>query len=118
EVLPSIYNAIEMDIVDPASGAKTRLVAEVQQHLGRNRVRAVAMASTDGLTRGASVTDTGAPISMPVGNETLGRIFNVLGDAIDNGPNVSAQCPRLPIHRAAPPFKDLNPETEIFVTGI
>src|SRR3954466_1120134 len=109
EVLPSIYSALEVDIVDPASGAKTRLVAEVQQHLGRNRVRAVAMSTTDGLTRGAVVTDTGAPISMPVGKETLGRIFNVLGEAVDNGPQVSAQCPRMPIHRAAPPFKDLNP---------
>ncbi len=118
EVLPAIYNALEISLEDPATGAKTRLIAEVQQHLGRNRVRAVAMSSTDGLARGVQVIDTGAPIAMPVGRETLGRIFNVIGQAIDNGPQVSEGCPRLPIHRSAPAFKDLNPETEIFVTGI
>ncbi len=118
DVLPQIYNAIEMYITDPGTGAKTKLVAEVQQHLGRNRVRAVAMATTDGLTRGTEVTDLGAPISVPVGPETLGRIFNVLGDTIDNGPQVTKDCPRRPIHAKAPEFKDLNPETEIFVTGI
>ena len=117
-VLPAIYNAINVDIVDPATGAKTLLVAEVQQHLGRNRVRAVAMGSTDGLTRGAVITDTGRAIAMPVGEQTLGRIFNVLGETVDNGAQVTADCPRSPIHRAAPAFKDLNPETEIFVTGI
>lgn len=117
-VLPAIYNALETDVVDPATGVKTRLVAEVQQHLGRNRIRAVAMSTTDGLTRGAQVTDTGRAIAMPVGVETLGRIFNVLGECVDNGPQVSADCKRDPIHRAAPAFKDLNPETEIFVTGI
>jgi F-type H+-transporting ATPase subunit beta len=117
-VLPAIYNAIETELVDPATGARTRLVAEVQQHLGRNRIRAVAMGSTDGLTRGAQVTDTGRAIAMPVGVETLGRIFNVLGECVDNGPQVSAACKRDPIHRQAPAFKDLNPETEIFVTGI
>ena len=117
-VLPAIYNAINVDIVDPATGAKTLLVAEVQQHLGRNRVRAVAMGSTDGLTRGAVITDTGRAIAMPVGDQTLGRIFNVLGETVDNGAQVTADCPRSPIHRAAPAFKDLNPETEIFVTGI
>jgi F-type H+-transporting ATPase subunit beta len=118
DVLPSIYNALEMDISDPATGAKTRLVAEVQQHLGRNRVRAVAMSTTDGLTRGTVVRDTGAAISMPVGTETLGRIFNVLGEAVDNGPQVSAKCERRPIHAKAPSFDSLNPETELFVTGI
>jgi F-type H+-transporting ATPase subunit beta len=118
ESLPPIYHALEMDIVDPGTGAKRRMVAEVQAHLGRNRVRAVAMSSTDGLPRGARVVDLGGPISMPVGTETLGRIFNVLGEAVDNGPEVSAACPRMPIHRLAPEFKELNPETEIFVTGI
>jgi F-type H+-transporting ATPase subunit beta len=117
-VLPAIYNAIETELVDPATGVRSRLVAEVQQHLGRNRIRAVAMGSTDGLTRGAQVTDTGRAIAMPVGVETLGRIFNVLGECVDNGPQVSAACKRDPIHRQAPAFKDLNPETEIFVTGI
>jgi F-type H+/Na+-transporting ATPase subunit beta len=118
DVLPAIYNALEMQVVDPATGAKTRLVAEVQQHLGRNRVRAVAMATTDGLVRGQEVIDTGAPISMPVGKETLGRIFNVLGETVDNGAQVTAACPRSPIHRSAPAFDQLNPETEVFVTGI
>jgi F-type H+/Na+-transporting ATPase subunit beta len=118
DVLPAIYNALEMQIEDFSTNTKSRLVAEVQQHLGRNRVRAVAMSTTDGLTRGTQVTDLGAPISMPVGKETLGRIFNVLGDAVDNGPQMTAACPRMPIHRAAPKFDQLNPETEIFVTGI
>ena len=68
--------------------------------------------------RGAQIVDTGAPVSMPVGDETLGRIFNLLGDAIDNGPEVSDDCPRLPIHRSAPQFDDLTPEDEIFETGI
>ncbi|MEK7413427.1 MAG: F0F1 ATP synthase subunit beta [Planctomycetota bacterium] len=116
--LPAIYNAIEMDVIDPSTGKGTRLVAEVQQHLGRNRVRAVSMSSTDGLVRGQQVTDTGAAISMPVGEETLGRIFNVLGQVVDNGKQVSANCPRRAIHQKAPEFKDLNPETEIFTTGI
>jgi len=117
-ILPAIYNAIEMQITDPSSGAQSKLVAEVQQHLGRNRVRAVAMSTTDGLTRGTAVTDSGAPISIPVGPETLGRIFNVLGDTVDNGPQVSATCERRPIHAKAPAFSELNPETELFVTGI
>ena len=118
DVLPAIYNAIETDIVDPTTGEKTTLVAEVQQHLGRNRVRAVAMATTDGLARGAVVRDTGHAIAMPVGEETLGRIFNVLGECVDNGPQVSSKCVRRGIHSKAPPFDTLNPETEIFVTGI
>jgi F-type H+/Na+-transporting ATPase subunit beta len=118
EQLPGVYSALEMDILDPATGKSTRLVAEVQQHLGRNRVRAVAMATTDGLVRGQQVRDTGAPISVPVGDETLGRIFNVLGEAIDNGDQVTTACPRRAIHQKAPEFKDLNPETEILVTGI
>ena len=118
EQLPPIYNALEMQVTDPATGYTSRLVAEVQQHLGRNRVRAVSMNNTDGLVRGQQVIDTGDPISMPVGNETLGRIFNVLGECVDNGPQVSAQCERRPIHQKPPAFKDLNPETEVFVTGI
>jgi F-type H+-transporting ATPase subunit beta len=118
DVLPAIYNALETEITDPATGAKTILVSEVQQHLGRNRVRAVAMSTTDGLTRGAIVRDTGRAIAMPVGNETLGRIFNVLGECVDNGAQVTAQCERRPIHAKAPAFDTLNPETEVFVTGI
>jgi F-type H+-transporting ATPase subunit beta len=118
DVLPAIYNALETTLTDPVTGVQTTLVAEVQQHLGRNRVRAVAMSSTDGLTRGAIVTDSGAPISMPVGADTLGRIFNVLGQAVDNGPAMPATVERRPIHAKAPMLDQLNPETEVFVTGI
>ncbi|WP_217915280.1 F0F1 ATP synthase subunit beta [Miltoncostaea marina] len=111
--LPSIYNAIEIDRGDDAAP----LVAEVQQHLGDDRVRAVAFDTTDGLARGTKVTDTGAPISVPVGDRTLGRIFNVLGDTIDEGADVSVG-ETWPIHRDAPAFDQLNPTEEIFETGI
>ena len=111
--LPSIYSAIE---IDRGSDAPP-LVAEVQQHLGDDRVRAVAFDTTDGLARGTAVTDTGGPISVPVGERTLGRIFNVLGDTIDEGADVAAG-ERWPIHRKAPAFDQLNPTEEIFETGI
>jgi F-type H+-transporting ATPase subunit beta len=111
--LPSIYNAIEIDRGSEAPP----LVAEVQQHLGDNRVRAVAFDTTDGLARGTTVVDTGAPISVPVGERTLGRIFNVLGETIDEGADV-AEGERWPIHRKAPAFDQLNPTEEIFETGI
>jgi len=109
--LPAIYNAVRVDRADGS------LVVEVQQHLGNNRVRSVAMTTTDGLARGAKATDLGAPISVPVGAETLGRVFNVLGEAIDQAGNVKSDV-ALPIHRAAPPFEDLTTETELFETGI
>ena len=109
--LPAIYNAVRVDRADGS------LVVEVQQHLGNNRVRTVAMTTTDGLARGAKATDLGAPISVPVGAGTLGRVFNVLGDAIDQAGDVKADT-RLPIHRSAPPFDDLTTETELFETGI
>jgi F-type H+-transporting ATPase subunit beta len=111
--LPSIYNAVEIDRGSDAAP----LIAEVQQHLGDDRVRAVAFDTTDGLARGTKVTDTGAPISVPVGERTLGRIFNVLGDTIDEGADVSAG-ERWPIHRSAPAFDQLSPTEEIFETGI
>ncbi|MGD9694158.1 MAG: F0F1 ATP synthase subunit beta [Thermoleophilia bacterium] len=111
--LPSLYNALEID----RGSDGTPLVAEVQQHLGDDRVRAVAFDTTDGLARGAAVVDTGAPISVPVGERTLGRIFNVLGDTVDEGPDVSAG-ERWPIHRDAPTFDQLNPTEEIYETGI
>jgi F-type H+/Na+-transporting ATPase subunit beta len=111
--LPSIYNAVE---IDRGSDAPP-LIAEVQQHLGDDRVRAVAFDTTDGLARGTAVTDTGAPISVPVGQRTLGRIFNVLGDTIDEGADVS-EGERWPIHRSAPSFDQLNPTEEIYETGI
>ena len=115
--LPEIYHAVTMQLPS-GEGGETTLVAEVQQHLGDDRVRAVAMDSTDGIARGMDVTDTGAPISVPVGRATLGRLFNVLGDTIDlEGGEVEAD-ERWPIHRAPPQFADLTPTIEIFETGI
>ena len=94
------------------------LIAEVQQHLGDDRVRAVAMDSTDGLSRGVDVVDTGAPITVPVGEETLGRIWNVLGETVDNKQAATEGVERWPIHRDPPSFSDLSPKVEIFETGI
>jgi F-type H+-transporting ATPase subunit beta len=94
------------------------LVCEVQQHLGDNRVRAVAMDTTDGLARGAEVLDTGSAITVPVGPETLGRIFNLLGQPIDLGEPLSDDVARWPIHRDAPTVEELTPTTEMFETGI
>ena len=112
DTLPAIYNALQISRPDG-----TTLVAEVQQHLGDDKVRAVALDTTDGLSRGSDVTDTGAPISVPVGEQTLGRIFNVLGDAIDQGQPITTG-ERWPIHRAAPTFDALDPTEQIFETGI
>ncbi|HEV8452236.1 MAG TPA: F0F1 ATP synthase subunit beta [Gaiellales bacterium] len=114
--LPAIYNALEIS-VPAADGAATTLVAEVQQHLGDNRVRAIAMDATDGLARGLDVVDTGAQISVPVGEVTLGRIFNVLGEPVDHGDPL-ADSERWEIHRKPPAFDDLSPTVEIFETGI
>jgi len=101
-----------------SDAADEYLVCEVQQHLGDNRVRAVALDTTDGLARGAEVIDTGAPISVPVGRATLGRIFNLLGEPIDDGAPMEADVERWPIHRDAPTLEALTPTTEIFETGI
>jgi len=109
--LPEIYNALEVTI----NGNK--LVLEVEQHTGSNIVRTVAMGSTDGLRRGDDVIDTGAAISVPVGIETLGRIFNVLGDVVDGGAPVKT-AKKYPIHRPAPKFTDQSSSTEILETGI
>ncbi len=98
-------------------GEDGSVVLEVQQHIGDDRVRAVAMGSTDGLQRGAEVTDTGGPITVPVGRETLGRLFDLLGNTIDGGDQVETE-ERWPIHRAAPDVSDLVPTTEMFETGI
>jgi len=114
--LPAIYNALEIDV--ETSRGRVFLVAEVQQHLGDNKVRAVAMDSTDGLARGMEVTDTGSPITVPVGQATLGRLFNLTGDPIDEGEPLPADVERWPIHRAAPTFDQLQPTAEIFETGI
>lgn len=110
ESLPGIYSALEV-------AGDTRLVLEVHQHLGANKVRAVAMGATDGLQRGTQVIDTGAPIKVPVGQETLGRMFNLLGEPVDGKPPVQAKQ-HDPIHRGAPKFKDQSTEAEIFETGI
>ncbi len=114
--LPAIYNALEIS-VPKEDGTTMRLVAEVQQHLGDNKVRAVALDSTDGIPRGLEVVDTGAAISVPVGDVTLGRLFNVIGEAIDNKGEVKAE-EKWPIHREAPAFEDLTPTDEVFETGI
>jgi F-type H+-transporting ATPase subunit beta len=110
--LPEINNALE---ITTPSGAK--IIAEVQQHLGDDRVRAVAMDSTDGLPRGIDVVDTGAAISVPVGAETLGRVWNVVGDPVDNKPAPEG-VERWPIHRDPPEFTELSPKVEMFETGI
>ena len=109
--LPSLLNAIEVP-----NGDKT-IIAEVAQHIGDNVVRCIAMSSTDGLQRGTEVTDTGAPISVPVGDACLGRVFNLLGQPIDNKPDVQSQ-ERWPIHRPAPSYEAQQPATEILETGI
>jgi F-type H+-transporting ATPase subunit beta len=117
EKLPELYNALE--IVDEGNGRPpVRVVVEVQQHIGRNQVRAVAMSGTDGLVRGMDVVDTGAPITVPVGEAALGRILNVLGEPVDEGPAIPADVERWPIHRDPPDFVDLEPKTEVFETGI
>jgi F-type H+-transporting ATPase subunit beta len=114
--LPEIQNAVEVDI--ELGGETVTVVAEVAQHLGNSQVRAVAMRSTDGLVRGAEVRDTGAPISVPVGNVTLGHIFNVLGEPLDVPADSLEVKERWPIHRPAPAFADLSSQREIFETGI
>ena len=115
ESMPAIYNAIKIESTE--NGQTTRLTGEVASHLGGGRIRAVALGSTDGLRRGLDVVDTGGPVSVPVGKETLGRVFNLLGDPIDQrGPVNVAQ--RRPIHREPPEFTDLVPKAEVFETGI
>jgi len=117
EQLPELYTALRVD-ADSGAGGHVRLVAEVQQHIGRNQVRAVAMSSTDGVVRGMPALDTGGPITVPVGAAVLGRILNVLGEPVDGGPAIPADIERWPIHREVPKFTDLEPKTEVFETGI
>jgi F-type H+-transporting ATPase subunit beta len=125
--LPEIYHAVKIrrpqaaraeEDVDAAAAKDEWLICEVQQHLGDDRVRAVAMDTTDGLSRGTEVIDTGSPITVPVGRETLGRIFNLLGEPIDLGDPLSDDVERWPIHREAPGIEALTPTTEMFETGI
>ncbi len=113
--LPKIYNAVKID--STRNGVNIRLFGEVQQHLGGGKVRAVALGSTDGLSRGIDVLDTGSPVTVPVGKETLGRVFNLLGDPVDNRGPVDVK-ERRPIHREPPEFVDLTPKAEVFETGI
>jgi F-type H+-transporting ATPase subunit beta len=127
EHLPEIYHALQVrrpeiareeEDVDLAAAKEDYLVLEVQQQLGDDRVRAVAMDSTDGLSRGMEVIDTGQPITVPVGRQTLGRIFNLLGDPIDLGDPLPDDVERWPIHRTAPTIENLTPTQEMFETGI
>ena len=113
--LPLIYNALNVE--QDVKGVKVKVTGEVQQHLGGGRVRCVALGSTDGMVRGMEVVDTGAPVSVPVGKGTLGRVFNVLGDTIDGRGDVQTE-ERWPIHRQAPALDDLSSKTELFETGI
>lgn len=113
--LPAIFNAVEIE----SAASKSKLVLEVAQHIGDNVVRCIALASTDGLVRGMKVTDTGAPISVPVGDQTLGRIFNLLGEPIDEQKDKPIDRKKTyPIHRAAPSYQELLPVSEILETGI
>jgi len=112
EQLPELYNAVTVKL---ESG---QLVAEVEQHIGRNQVRAVAMSSTDGIVRGMDVVDTGQPITVPVGKPALGRILNVIGEPVDEGAPIPKDAERWPIHRGSPAFVDLEPKTQVFETGI
>lgn len=109
--LPKLLNAIEIKNGD------TTIVAEVAQHIGQDTVRCIAMLSTDGMTRGMEAVDTGSPISVPVGKQTLGRIFNLLGQPVDDGPAVETE-EKWPIHREAPAYEDLESKTEVLETGI
>jgi F-type H+/Na+-transporting ATPase subunit beta len=118
DALPEIYNAVEIRAKGESGGPDIRLTAEVQQHIGRNQVRAVAMSSTDGLTRGMAVRNTGAAITVPVGAPALGRILNVLGEPVDEAGDIADSAERWPIHRESPHFTKLEPKTEIFETGI
>ena len=112
--MPPIYNAVTAEI--DAGGNKRTLYGEISKHLGGGRVRCVALGSTEGLRRGADCTDTGAPVSVPVGDETLGRVFNMLGEPVDGGKALT--CERRSIHRQAPAVADLSTNTELFETGI
>jgi F-type H+-transporting ATPase subunit beta len=117
--LPALFNALQVEIERKVLGSTTKetLWCEVALHLGGGHVRAVALGSTDGLTRGAPIRDTGGPVSMPVGVETLGRVFNLVGDPIDGRGPVDAHD-RRPIHRLPPEFVDLTPKSEMMETGI
>ena len=117
EKLPELYNALRVDYAGDGT-PPVHVTLEVEQHIGRNQVRAVAMSSTDGVVRGMEVVDQGQPITVPVGNAALGRILNVLGEPVDEGAPIPPTAERWPIHRETPKFVDLEPKTEVFETGI
>ena len=117
DTLPSIYNAVRITSEGFDVPQKIDVIAEVEQHLGEGRARCVAMEPTDGMVRGMKATDTGAPITIPVGNEVLGRVINVLGRPVDQMGEVKSQHTS-PIHRAAPSFEQQNTKLEMFETGI
>src|SRR5215470_6303579 len=114
--MPDIYNALHVDVA--IGGQVNTLTLEVAQHIGDNTVRAISMRPTDGLVRGAPVTDTGGPISVPVGDVTKGHVFNALGETLDVPTESLKVTERWPIHRPVPPLDQLEPKTEMFVTGI
>jgi F-type H+/Na+-transporting ATPase subunit beta len=116
--LPDIYNALRIDLPAIEGREANTIVLEVQQHIGRNQVRAVAMSSTDGVVRGMDVVDTGQAITVPIGKPALGRIMNVVGEPVDEAGEIPASAERWPIHRPAPKFVNLEPKTEILETGI
>src|SRR5919197_3039717 len=118
EHLPEIYTALQITVPEQDGRPPIDLVAEVQQHLGDDRVRAVAMDSTDGLSRGIDVLDTGQPITVPVGEETLGRVWNVIGEPVDKKPPATEGVERWAIHRDPPEFRELSPKIEVFETGL
>lgn len=115
DTMPQIYNAVKIRSAD--KGIELNLTGEIQNHLGGGRVRCVALGSTDGLRRGQEVLDTGSPVTVPVGEGTLGRVFNLLGEPIDSRGPIKASD-HWPIHRPAPPVAELSTSTELFVTGI
>src|SRR5215467_571322 len=115
--LPAIYNAVEVKEEGKQTGVPIDVITEVAQHLGENRVRCIAMKPTDGMVRGMKAVDLGVPISVPVGEQTLGRILNVVGEPVDEkGPVNSKE--RWPIHREPPSYEDQSTEVEMFETGI
>ncbi|MFY9913299.1 MAG: F0F1 ATP synthase subunit beta, partial [Nocardioidaceae bacterium] len=117
ETMPEMYNALSVDI--ELGGETNSIILEVAQHIGDGMVRAISMKSTDGLVRGAPVTDTGGPISVPVGDVTLGHVFNVIGDCLNLKEGEQLEITeRWPIHRKSPPFDELESKTEMFHTGI
>ena len=115
--LPSIHNAVTVNDPGKETGVPIDIVTEVAQHLGENRVRCISMKATDGMVRGMAAIDTGAPISVPVGKETLGRILNVIGEPVDERGPVNAK-ERWPIHREPPSYEDQSTKVEMFETGI